>query len=38
MVLSKTSKEIAAYYESLLVPEDLQGIRYAYMWTKVSFA
>jgi len=26
MVLSKTSKEIAAYYESLLVPEDLQGI------------
>ena len=24
MVLSKTSKEIAAYYESLLVPEDLQ--------------
>jgi len=26
MVLSKTSKSIAAYYESLLVPEDLQGI------------
>jgi hypothetical protein len=25
-VLAKTSKSIAAYYESLLVPEDLQGI------------
>ena len=38
MVLSKTSKEIAAYYESLLVPEDLQGIRYPYVWTQVTFA
>ena len=26
MVLAKTSKRIAAYYEKLLVPEDLQGV------------
>ena len=39
MVLSKTSKSIAAYYESLLVPEDLQvcvyGVRLC-PWVRVS--
>ena len=35
MVLSKTSKSIAAYYETLLVPEDLQGISER-VWTELD--